>query len=335
MKTLKVLVVAAVVLSSFPIFAQQADANVQQSATAGAGNTQVNQSAGANASASRRGAQANGYGAASGTTAANGMGAANGSAAGSASGAAEMRPVNGQLQGRLDSKTAKAGDRVVVKTTEKARTADGVVIPKGSRLIGHVTNVQAHGRGNADGQMAIEFDRAELRGGQSMAIHSVIQSVSPSSSATMMAGADNEDGFGGPMMGGMAGGGARGGMAGGARGGAGGGGLLGGAGAAAGSTVHAAGSVAGNAGYGLGAVSNGAAGAGGRAAGGVAGTGANVGGAATGGGFLAARPTGIPGLNLAGDASGASSGMLTANRKNVHLDSGTNMVLGVSSAGAR
>jgi hypothetical protein len=35
---------------------------------------------------------------------------------------------------------------------------------------------------------------------------------------------------------------------------------------------------------------------------------------------------------LAGDASGATSGTLSASHKNVHLDGGTQMVLGVSSA---
>jgi hypothetical protein len=35
---------------------------------------------------------------------------------------------------------------------------------------------------------------------------------------------------------------------------------------------------------------------------------------------------------LGGDASGAASGMLSAQNKNVHLDSGTQMVLGLSSA---
>jgi hypothetical protein len=35
---------------------------------------------------------------------------------------------------------------------------------------------------------------------------------------------------------------------------------------------------------------------------------------------------------LGSDASGAASGMLSASNKNVHLDNGTQMVLGVSSA---
>jgi hypothetical protein len=35
---------------------------------------------------------------------------------------------------------------------------------------------------------------------------------------------------------------------------------------------------------------------------------------------------------LGGNASGEASGMLSASKKNVHLDSGTQVVLGISSA---
>ena len=333
MRTLKLIAVAAVVVWSYSILAQQADANVHQSATASAQATEVNHSAGANASASQRGAQVNGQSSASGAGAVNGIGSSNGTASGSASGGAEMRSVNGELVGKLDSKTAKVGDPVVVKTTEKTQTADGVVIPKGTKLIGHVTDVQAHSKSNQESHMAIQFDRAELKGGQSMAIHSVIQSVSPASHAATMASADDDAMFGAPAMGGgargggMVGGGARGGGA--ARGG-----LLGGGGLA-GATAHTAGSVAGGAGSELGSAANGAVGATGNTAGNLTGSATRgatgLSGAASGRSLVETHPTGIPGLMLAGDATGASSGMFSANRGNVHLDGGTNMVLGVSS----
>ena len=43
--------------------------------------------------------------------------------------------MSGELQDKLDSKTAKVGDSVVVKT------ADGTEIPKGTKLVGRVTDV--------------------------------------------------------------------------------------------------------------------------------------------------------------------------------------------------
>jgi hypothetical protein len=94
---------------------------------------------------------------------------------------ADLRPVIGELVSKLDTKNAKAGDAVVVKTTEKAAFADGVVIPKGSKITGHVTDVQAHDESNPNSKIAIQFDQAELKGGQTMPIKSVLQSVAPAS----------------------------------------------------------------------------------------------------------------------------------------------------------
>ena len=93
--------------------------------------------------------------------------------------AAQLGPVKGELVTKIDSKSAKQGDTVVVKTQEDVRFPGGAQIPKGSRLVGHVTNVQARGDGKENSQIAIQFDRAEMKDGQNMAIESVIQSVAP------------------------------------------------------------------------------------------------------------------------------------------------------------
>ena len=88
--------------------------------------------------------------------------------------------MNGELVDKLDTKTAKTGDSVVIKTNSNVKTADGTEIPKGSKLMGKVVQVKSSGGGNENSQVALQFDRAELKGGQSVAIHSEIQSVSPS-----------------------------------------------------------------------------------------------------------------------------------------------------------
>ena len=92
---------------------------------------------------------------------------------------AELRPVTGELVTKLDTKNAKNGDQVVVKTTEKATFADGVEIPKGSKIMGHVTDVQAHDETNPNSKVAIQFDQAELKGGQTVPIKSVLQAIAP------------------------------------------------------------------------------------------------------------------------------------------------------------
>ena len=311
-------VLVMVMLASLPALAQQAGATANESVGATAGGKQLNNSANAGSTSNAQ----------SGSFQAGGS--MNSVAVGE-----QMRPVNGELQSKLDSKSAKAGDEVVVKTTQSATTADGTAIPKGSRLVGHVTTVVAHSKESANSQLGIQFDRAELKGGQSLPVHSEIRSLTAPASA-MAAGSGGSDYSMGPGAfggGGMSGGAVSGGaMSGGAMssGRAGGGGLVGG-------TVGAVGNTAGAVGPSAGAVANGTVSNAGHVAGDVA---DNVGGTVQSGNGVAgsaagntvAHETGVSGVLLAGDATGTASGMLFASKQNVHLDSGTRMVVAVAAA---
>ena len=91
----------------------------------------------------------------------------------STSTSAESRPANAELssgttvnavlQTPVDSKKAKSGDRVDARTTE-AVTSDGkTVLPKRTKLVGHVTRASARAKGDAESTLAIAFDRAVLK----------------------------------------------------------------------------------------------------------------------------------------------------------------------------
>jgi len=96
---------------------------------------------------------------------------------------ADLRPVSGELVSKLDTKNAKNGDEVVIKTTEKTTIGNGTVIPKGSKITGHVTDVQAHDESNPNSKVAIQFDQAEIKGGQTLPIKSVLQALEPAASS--------------------------------------------------------------------------------------------------------------------------------------------------------
>jgi len=288
MRSIKGSIVCLVLLTGIPGFAQQAaaGASAQQSTSASAAGASVNESSNVNAGASMP----------------------------------QMRPVAGELVEKLDSKTARVGDSVVVKTTASVRSADGVVIPKGTRLVGHVTDVRAHARGSEESSLTVQFDRAELKGGQTMSIHSVIESVSPSPAAMAMASSDADDTLGLSGAGMRSSGGARGGL----------GGALSGTGSAAGGATGALATTTSATNSGLNTAA---------AAGNLGGTASAATGslqtAASGTAATGARATAIPGVMLAGDATGATSGTLSASRRNVHLDSGTQIVLGVAASANR
>lgn len=94
-----------------------------------------------------------------------------------------LTAVQVELTGRLDTKNAVVGQQVAAKTKDTARLADGTTLPKGTRLVGHVMQVRAGGREEGLAVLALVFDRAELKGGQSVAVRSVIRGVAPAGNA--------------------------------------------------------------------------------------------------------------------------------------------------------
>ena len=80
-----------------------------------------------------------------------------------------------QLQNTLDAKNAHVGDEVILKTTQST-TIDGLKIPKGTRLIGRVTDVQQRAKNGAASRLGLLFDQIENRG-QTTPITATIVSI--------------------------------------------------------------------------------------------------------------------------------------------------------------
>jgi hypothetical protein len=222
--------------------------------------------------------------------------------------------MNAALKGSLDAKKSKVGDRVEAETTQDVKENGKVVLRKGTRLVGHVTEVQAHEKGEAKSELGVAFDRAELRNGQQMPVSASIQALaSAQAAAQASASSADDDAFAGGSGAVSAAG------AGAARGG----GLVGGTLRSTSSTVSSVGS-------GVGSAASGAAGGTVNAAthstDAVGGLNAN--------GMLASNSRGVFGLDgMSLDAAAASAtqgSMIVSNTRNVHLDSGTQMVLRVA-----
>jgi len=252
--------------------------------------------------------QAQASGSASASTAAS---AQNGQVNGSlASGTA----FNAALSSPIDSKKCKPGDAVNAHTTEAVKSEGKTVIPKGAKLVGHVTQASARAKGESESSLGVVFDKAILKNGQEIPLSAGIQAIASAQSSASAAGSEID------TMGGAGASAAGSGMAGGR-------GALGGVTSAAGGAV--------------GTVTNTAANVSG-VAGGAVNTAANASGSAAGaskgaiGGLNAAGQLtsnsqgvfGLNGLNLNAAASNATQGsVITSAGKNVHLDSGTRMLL--------
>lgn len=83
-----------------------------------------------------------------------------------------------QLTKTIDAKKAKTGEQVVAKVTQDMRTSTGeVLVPKDTKIIGHVTEAQARSKEQKESELAIMFDRAEIKNGNSMELPMSIQAI--------------------------------------------------------------------------------------------------------------------------------------------------------------
>ena len=230
---------------------------------------------------------------------------------------------NAVLTQSLDAKKAKPGDPVAAKTTEPSSTADHQQLPKGTKLLGHVTEAKAAGSGQGNSTLGFTFDRAVLKDGREVPIHSTLRAIAAGEGAASGGASEppmSMGGGGGSMQsgGGLTGAtSAVGGLGGNARG-------------AVGGAVGGAGRVAGGA---TGSM-NSTVGASGRALKGSAG--------ALGGidakGLLSSNSQGVFGLNdltLSHSAMGDGTALIQSSGRNIHLDSGTRLLLGVEGTATR
>ncbi len=102
---------------------------------------------------------------------------------------------SGQLRGAisvelaksLDSKKLKEGDEVDAKLAADIQTGDGT-IPRGTKLIGHVTEAKARSKGDSESTLGIVFDKMSRPGSGDTPIKSVIQAAAPNPKADAPAG---------------------------------------------------------------------------------------------------------------------------------------------------
>ncbi len=210
--------------------------------------------------------------------------------------------IDAVLSKPLDSRKCKPGDQVIATASKDVKSDGKVVVRKGSRLIGHVTEAKAKGSGEASSVLGIAFDRAVLKDGQQVQMNSVVQAIAAARGPAEPSNDDDAVASATPMAGGAV---------------RSGGGLLGGTSSAVSSTTGAVGSVGGDA---TGTVSS------------TVGSTANIGNGVNGAfGSATTGVVGLQGLSLATDATNATaSSVITSTGKSVHLDSGTQLLLRVA-----
>ena len=96
--------------------------------------------------------------------------------------------VSAELTKRIDTKNAKQGDEVDARVTSTAKLPDGTELPRGTKLIGKVTDVKAKSKEDKSSHLAFSLDRAVLKDGKELPVMVALMSVTgpAQNSAEMM-----------------------------------------------------------------------------------------------------------------------------------------------------
>lgn len=85
----------------------------------------------------------------------------------------------------LDSSKLKEGDSFEVETAGSFKLADGTLVPKGSKISGHVIAAKARSKGDSDSTLTLAFDKLNIAGGKQVSLKGQLQAVYPPAEESM------------------------------------------------------------------------------------------------------------------------------------------------------
>jgi hypothetical protein len=94
----------------------------------------------------------------------------------------QLMTVDASLDKAINSSKLMQGQMVAAKTTMKVKTPDGVDLPKGTELMGKVSDVQG-GQNGSMTRFSITFDQARLHDGRTVPIKATILGAMPPNSS--------------------------------------------------------------------------------------------------------------------------------------------------------
>jgi hypothetical protein len=97
----------------------------------------------------------------------------------STSAQASSPEIHAVLDKIVHPKKAKVGDEVVARTTDATKLKDGTDLPKGTHIIGKVTEVKMKADKEGPSKLGLLFDKAQLKDGKEIPITMALVSVAP------------------------------------------------------------------------------------------------------------------------------------------------------------
>jgi hypothetical protein len=106
--------------------------------------------------------------------------------------------LNSVLSDTVDARKCKPGDIIKAKASEDVKAGGIVVIPRGAKLIGHVTEAQPAAKAGEQARLGFVFDRADLKDGRQIPLRTAFYALAaPQGASSNSLGGGLGGGFGG------------------------------------------------------------------------------------------------------------------------------------------
>jgi hypothetical protein len=124
-------------------------------------------------------------------------------AAGETSGLSGRTALQVELSNSVDAKRAKPGDPVEAKLTQDVKSDGKVVLHRGAKLVGHVSEAKAKSKDDPESRLGIVFEKATGKHGEEYAFRAVVMAVAPPCDGSSTIAGDPSRLSSGPAMGGQ------------------------------------------------------------------------------------------------------------------------------------
>ncbi len=105
-----------------------------------------------------------------------------------------------ELSKSLDAHKNKPGDPVNAKIAQDLLSNGKVVIPRDTKIVGHVTEATAKGKGEPGSTLGVAFDKMMLKGGREIPLTATIQALAkPQQQVNPLANEPANNGYGGSL----------------------------------------------------------------------------------------------------------------------------------------
>jgi hypothetical protein len=82
-----------------------------------------------------------------------------------------------ELSKTLDAKKCKANDKIEAKTATDLLAHGQILVPRNTKIVGHVTEAKAHSKESPDSTVGITFDRMLLKDGREVPLPVTVQAI--------------------------------------------------------------------------------------------------------------------------------------------------------------